>query len=366
MATDNPEYKEWAARKIAEVLSLEEKERAVAASPPEELREISDVVDREVMPIMESFGIPITREELSNMFVEWFVKRSSAPKQEPEGAYRSRGGNGQAGPSPPSSGRKGGGIAGPLMRIAKVDTLGGLLGRTIKGVLVLVMLVPIMLLPAYFFLSTLPVGPAAFTSTSGQPGGAALAGVTLTLNPSSPLIGLGQTQNYSLLTIRPPASGTTPPMSLVVFSPEGLSFELSQTHIPSQQATKAVQVVIRASSSMAVGPYSVTVEEKSGSSTLNQTFTVVVVPSLVVMKNLAFVPQTVNVTKGTTVYWMNLDSEIGCCDPGYHNAVFSSLNASSPILVRLATWHFTFETPGEFYYMCSIHPFMAGEVIVKA
>jgi plastocyanin len=104
-----------------------------------------------------------------------------------------------------------------------------------------------------------------------------------------------------------------------------------------------------------------------GSSARNQTFTVVVVQALVVMERMTFVPGIVNVAQGTTVYWMNLDSTIGCCDPGYHNVVFGDVaNASSPVLKRLGTWNFTFEAPGQFHYICSIHPWMVGEVNVTA
>jgi plastocyanin len=363
---DDPEFREWAARKMAEILSLEAKERAAAESPSEELKEISDVVDYQLMPIMEAYGIPITKEELSKMFVEWFVRR--APPQDAEGGHGPQDGGGAAGLSPALIGGKAGSIIKPLFRIARVNTFAGLLRRTVKGTLVVAMLLPLVLLPAYFFLSTLPAPLLMFNSASSQSGGGgALTNVTLTLNPASPLIGLGQTQNYSLLTVNATGLGTAARIGLTAFAPEGMSFELSQTYVSSQQSVTSIPVVIRASPTLSPGPHSVTVEERMGSTARNQTFTIDVVPALVVMERLSFVPQILNVTEGTTVYWLNLDSTIGCCDPGYHNAVFGSgLNSSSPVLKRLGAWNFTFETPGEFYYLCSIHPFMAGEVVVTA
>jgi plastocyanin len=364
---DNPDFREWAAMRMAEILSFEEKERAAAESPSEELKGISEVVEHEVMPIMEAFGVPITRDELSKMFLEWYVRREPPPVEDVGVNQRPQGGRGAAGLTSVLMGGKAGLLIRPLFRIAKVDTLEGLFGRALKGVLIAVMLVPVILLPAYFFVSTLPAPGLLSNSAPSQPGGNPAMNVTVTLNPSSPLIAPGQTQGYPLLTIDAIGGGVTEPLSLTVFSPAGLSFELSRTHIPSNQSKTSVPIVISASSSLALGPHSVTVEEKTGSWAWNQTFTVVTVPALVVMEHLAFVPQSLNVTKGTTVYWMNLDSTIGCCDPGYHNVVFgSNLNASSPILKRLGTWDYTFETPGEFYYYCTIHPFMAGEVTVTS
>jgi len=75
MDTDSPEFKEWAAKKMAEILSLEEKGRLAAESPPEELKEIFRVLDYEVAPILDASGVPVEREELEKMFAEWFVRR---------------------------------------------------------------------------------------------------------------------------------------------------------------------------------------------------------------------------------------------------------------------------------------------------
>ena len=61
------------------------------------------------------------------------------------------------------------------------------------------------------------------------------------------------------------------------------------------------------------------------------------------IQGLAFHPQNITVAKGTLVTWINLDSNIGCCDPGNHNVVFlSGANGSSPTLKRLDSWNYTF------------------------
>jgi plastocyanin len=187
----------------------------------------------------------------------------------------------------------------------------------------------------------------------------------MTLSPTVPLIAPGQTQNYTVLTLTEPGSGTPVSTALTASAPTGLSFDLANTSVPAQ-ATSRVPVVIHASSSMAPGTYQVSVKETEGSDVKSQSFTVKVVTTLVVMEDLAFVPQYVNVTAGSTVYWLNLDSQIGCCDPGFHDVDFSALGVESPSLARLGTYSYTFQDPGDYYYICSIHTFMTGEVRVSS
>lgn len=341
---DSPEFKEWAARRLAELRSLEDEKKRVQQAPPDELKEIFRVLDYDVAPILDASGVAITREELEKMFAEWFVRKQAEPAQPVQSASEGiehEEATGRSSHVPPSF---------PARLLHRV---GRPLRRTMRFVGILIMLVPLIFVPAYFFVSTnLP------------PPHHGLASGVMTLAPATPLIAPGQTQNYSALTVTQPNSGTEVATTLTAFAPPGLSFEISQTYVPPQN-TLPIPVVIRASSALAPGTYQVTVEEQEGSSLKNQSFPIEVVPALVVMEHLAFVPQSLNVTKGTTVYWMNLDSNIGCCDPGYHNVAFhSGVNVTSPILKRLDTWSYTFDVPGQYFYYCSIHPFMAAEVNV--
>ena len=359
MSPESPEFREWAAKKFAEIESLEAKRRAVEESPPDDLRQITDALVYEVMPLMESLGIPITREELTNMFVEWYVKRPppSAASARPIGT-----GDGER--KPADYGRWAGAVLKPLMSVARVKDVGGLVGKSVKGVLVLLMLTPLILMPAYYFATTtFPLGPATSQSTQSIPGaGGGPSVIGLALVPNNPLIGVGQTQNYSTLALGPSSST----VNLVAFPPAGLNFDIAQTQIPPQDFVTTIQVALQASPSLALGLHEVTVEVNSGGTATNHTFVVQVVQALVVMQHLAFIPSAINVTKGTTVYWMNLDQMIGCCDPGIHDVSFAyPLNVTSPFLARLDTWHYTFQTDGDFFYTCTIHPFMDGEVKVE-
>jgi len=344
MDPETPEFREWAAKKIAEILSLEEQERLAEESPPEELKEIFHVIDYDVLPILDASGVAITREELTRMFAEWFVRRGSEARDDLQRGRESA----QPQVSEPSRGTSS--DAGRLL--ATLTRPGGPLRRFLRTVGIVIMIVPVLLLPAYFFLSTQLPPPEA-------PG-------VMTIAPGVPLIAPGQTQNYTVLTLSQPVSGSTLPVTLTTFSPEGLSFVLAQTYVP-VQATTLIPVVMHTSASLAPGKYEVTVEEKEGSSVRNQKFSITVVPALVVMEHLKFVPEALNVARGTTVYWVNLDSMIGCCDPGIHNVDFTAgMAVRSPDLGTLDTWSFQFESPGDFYYICSIHPFMTGEVSVSA
>ena len=75
--------------------------------------------------------------------------------------------------------------------------------------------------------------------------------------------------------------------------------------------------------------------------------------------NFAFVPATVTVKAGSTVTWTNKDE-----DP--HTVVADGGAFRSEALGSGGTYSFTFPTAGTFDYVCSIHPFMRGNVVVTA
>jgi plastocyanin len=336
---EGPDAKARAEKRLAEVLYLDEEERRMAESPPDELKEIIRVVDYEVAPLLDASGLEISREELTTMFTEWFVRKrlremsALTPAGEPSE---------QAKTTPASSSRS--------SLLQRAGRLGRPMRRAMRGVGILIMLIPLIFVPAYFFVSTQIPPPTA-------------SGI-LTLAPATPIIAPGQTQNYSVLTVTQPSSSRME-TTLTTYAPQGLTFIPSSSFLGAEE-TASITMILSASLTVATGTYQVIVGEQEGSSVRNQTFSVTVVPALVVMQNLKFVPQFLNVTTGTTVYWVNLDSTIGCCDPGYHNVAFhTGVNITSPTMKRLDTWTFTFQSPGDYYYSCSIHPFMVAEVNVS-
>ena len=80
-------------------------------------------------------------------------------------------------------------------------------------------------------------------------------------------------------------------------------------------------------------------------------------PNAVSISNFAFAPATLTVPVGTTVTWTNHDEEP-------HTVVAGDGSFHSPGLGTDATFSNTFATAGTFDYVCSIHPFMHGTVVV--
>ena len=74
--------------------------------------------------------------------------------------------------------------------------------------------------------------------------------------------------------------------------------------------------------------------------------------------NFAFAPATLTVTAGTTVTWKNDDDSPHRI--GDKNATFTSAALDTD-----DTFSHTFAAPGEYPYICTIHPYMAGKIIVK-
>lgn len=83
----------------------------------------------------------------------------------------------------------------------------------------------------------------------------------------------------------------------------------------------------------------------------------VVGPDAVNINGFAFVPATLTVKAGSTVTWNNQDQ-----DP--HTVVADDDAFRSRVLGSGGTYSFTFPAAGTFDYVCSIHPFMRGTVVV--
>jgi amicyanin len=86
----------------------------------------------------------------------------------------------------------------------------------------------------------------------------------------------------------------------------------------------------------------------------------VTAPVAVGIVNFKFTPATVTVKAGTTVTWTNKDG-IG------HTVNFHANGINSPsILNQGDKFSHTFNTPGTYAYICDIHPFMHGTIVVTA
>lgn len=69
----------------------------------------------------------------------------------------------------------------------------------------------------------------------------------------------------------------------------------------------------------------------------------------VAMENISFQPDELTVSAGTTVTWTNLDGVA-------HTTTSDDAVWDSGGLAGGGTFSFTFDEPGTFQYLCSIHP----------
>ena len=76
------------------------------------------------------------------------------------------------------------------------------------------------------------------------------------------------------------------------------------------------------------------------------------------IENFKFLPPALTVTGGTTVTWKNEDDSP-------HRIGGKGGTFTSPALDTDATFARTFTPPGEYSYICTIHPYMVGKIIVK-
>lgn len=78
----------------------------------------------------------------------------------------------------------------------------------------------------------------------------------------------------------------------------------------------------------------------------------------IVIKDFMFGPTSVTVKAGTTVTWVNRDDEP-------HTIASDSGLYRSGALDTGGEFQFTFDKPGTYHYVCTIHPRMLGTVIVE-
>lgn len=81
-------------------------------------------------------------------------------------------------------------------------------------------------------------------------------------------------------------------------------------------------------------------------------------PAAVTIKDFMFAPVTLTVKAGTLVTWVNRDDE--------PHTIFSDTGLfRSGALDTGGDFHFKFEQPGTYHYLCTIHPHMVGTIIVE-
>jgi amicyanin len=80
--------------------------------------------------------------------------------------------------------------------------------------------------------------------------------------------------------------------------------------------------------------------------------------SQVSVAGFAFNPDTVEVSPGQTVRWVNNDA-------APHTTTSREGRWDSGTLQTGQTYRLTFNSPGTYEYICTIHPSMSGKVVVR-
>jgi amicyanin len=78
----------------------------------------------------------------------------------------------------------------------------------------------------------------------------------------------------------------------------------------------------------------------------------------VMIDNFKFAPEQMTVAAGATITWVNRDDIP-------HSIVVPSLGVRSQLMNKGQLFTFRFDRPGTYEYMCGLHPFMHGKVVVQ-
>lgn len=82
------------------------------------------------------------------------------------------------------------------------------------------------------------------------------------------------------------------------------------------------------------------------------------VPATIAIENFQFSPAEITVEPGTIVEWVNRDQTI-------HNIILTTARVSSPGMDTGDHYTHRFDVPGDYPYLCALHPHMTGVVHVK-
>jgi plastocyanin len=81
-------------------------------------------------------------------------------------------------------------------------------------------------------------------------------------------------------------------------------------------------------------------------------------PIVIDIKAFVFAPQEITVARGATVTWVNHDQEV-------HSVISKEGRFVSSGLDTDDRFTFTFDTKGDFAYLCGLHPHMTGVIHVR-
>lgn len=199
------------------------------------------------------------------------------------------------------------------------------------------------------------------SSTAGSTG-------TLTFKIAQPLIvapGQGESVSVAFSAIGNISGNYTLGASAL---PNGVTatFQPSSVDFPSGLSS-AVTMTLSAASGAAVVNSTVNVKATVGSSVFTQPFPIMSVRALVLIQGNAFKPNSLTVTAGTKVYWLDLDAtggEVGANGGHDVTAVDGSFSSGTGNLLQYSIFGHTFATAGTVQYKSAAQPSITGQIVV--
>ncbi len=82
-------------------------------------------------------------------------------------------------------------------------------------------------------------------------------------------------------------------------------------------------------------------------------------PVTIEISQFQFSPREITIDAGTVVEWMNHDQTV-------HNIIAPDAKLSSPGMDTGDHFDYTFAKPGDYPYLCGLHPHMTGVIHVRA
>jgi plastocyanin len=80
----------------------------------------------------------------------------------------------------------------------------------------------------------------------------------------------------------------------------------------------------------------------------------------ITIDNYTFYPGVLPIARGTTVVWVNKDDDVHTIKSQDGPQMFQS-----PGLETGAHYGFTFNRAGTYHYICTVHPYMHGVIVVR-
>lgn len=80
----------------------------------------------------------------------------------------------------------------------------------------------------------------------------------------------------------------------------------------------------------------------------------------ITITNYSFKPGTITVSRGATVTWTNKDDDVHTIKNTDGPETFSS-----PALESGSRFGYTFQHAGTYHYICTVHPYMHGVIVVR-